>query len=125
MTKKTPDMPDQGGSWERMLRARAVQNTAAEVQPVSEKELKIIVKRAKPAFLVPPLSWMIHPRLQRTIVLDQLGIEVWDLCDGRRSVETVVDEFARRHRLTFHEARVAVTEGMKLLVQRGALAIVE
>jgi len=125
MTKKPPPTPDPGATWERMLRAVPVPNVAAGVQRISEDELKITVKRRKPAFLIPPLSWFIRPRLQRTIVLDGLGAEVWDLCDGKRTVEDVTDDFARRHRLTFHEARLAVTEYLKRLVQRGALAIVE
>jgi len=60
---------------------------------------------------------------KRTLRLDRLGSEVWDLCDGQRTGEGVVDDFAQRHRLTFHEARAAVTVYLKTLVQRGALAL--
>ena len=55
--------------------------------------------------------------------LDRLGSQVWQLCDGVRTVEDVVDEFARLHRLTFHEARASVTAYLKMLVQRGVLAM--
>ncbi len=122
-----PDcMPaDEGpdGSWKRMLRTRPVQNTAADVKQEGEKGVRITVKKIKPFFLIPPLSWIIRPRLTGSVLLDGLGSQVWDMCTGERTVEDIVDEFARRHRLTFHESRVAVTNYMKLLVERGALAM--
>ena len=55
--------------------------------------------------------------------LDKLGTEVLELCDGSRRVEEIVDEFAAKHRLTFHESRVAVTGFLRSLVQRGLIAI--
>jgi len=119
------DILAQTVSWRRMLQARAVQNAAAEVRREGEEELRITVRKRKPGFLVPPLNWVIRPRLERTIVLDRLGMEVWDLCDGTQTVEDVIDKFSLRQRLSFHEARVAVTGYIKTLVQRGALAIVE
>ena len=60
----------------------------------------------------------------RSVVLDRIGRTVWDLCDGQRTVERVVEEFAGRYGLTFHEARVSVTTYLKELVQRGALVMV-
>ncbi len=48
---------------------------------------------------------------------------MWNLCDGQRSVEDIIDEMSRRHRLSFHEARVAVTGLLRELIRRGALAI--
>jgi hypothetical protein len=115
--------PAADGSWRRMLLSKPVQNAAAEVKAEGQKGVRITVKKRRPFFLIPPLSWFIRPRLTGTVLLDRLGTLVWDLCTGDRTVEQIVDEFARRHRLTFHESRVAVTNYMKLLVERGALAM--
>ena len=115
----------QKASWRRMLQARPARNVATTIHRHDDRELRITVRKRKPAYLVPPLTWAIRPKLQRTIVLDPLGIEIWDLCDANRTVENIIDEFSDRHKLTFHEARVAVTEHLKTLVQRGALAVVE
>ena len=57
------------------------------------------------------------------MILDHLGVEVWERCDGTRTVEQVVDEFAQKHALSFHESRVMVTEYLRELIQRGVLAI--
>ena len=121
-TTDVTSAPD--GTWRKMLEARPVRNSAAEVLREEADALSIKVKMKKPRPLFPPLSWFVRPRTTRTIRLDRLGSQVWELCDGERTVEDVVDEFARRHRLTFHEARASVTAYLKLLVQRGVVAIV-
>jgi len=53
-----------------------------------------------------------------------LGRRLWQDCDGRRTVEEIVDRFRDEHRLTFHEARAAVSGYLQGLIQRGVLAIV-
>jgi hypothetical protein len=111
-------------SWRPMLAARPVRNRAASVSERGGGEVTVAVRVRRPAWLVPPLSWIVPLRPTRTVHLDRLGTEVWRLCDGERTVEQVVDAFAARHGLSFHEARVAVTSYLGGLVQRGALAVV-
>ena len=110
-------------SWKRMLDGRPVRNAAAEVSRESDGSLGLGVRRRPPSWV----AWLQRRAGRtpsRTLALDPVGAGIWDLCDGQRTVEAVVDEFARAHRLTFHEARVAVTPYLKTLVQRGALVIV-
>jgi len=106
-----------------MLEARPVRNAAAETVREASGELAIAVKRKRPRWHVPPLSWVVALKPTRTVRLDPLGAQVWELCDGERNVEAIVDAFALEHRLSFHEARVAVTGYLSQLVQRGALAV--
>jgi hypothetical protein len=117
-----PAPPDP--SWRRLLDARPVRNAAARVDPEPNGGLRIRVRRQRPAWLVPPISWIVALRPERTLALDALGREAWEACDGQRRLEEIVDDFARAHALTFHEARVAVSNYLKQLVQRGALAVV-
>lgn len=124
--------------WKRMLAARPVQNVKADVRrpegwnlkgprrsddEAEALEITVSLKRAW-YLLVPPLSWIVRVGSTRTLRLDRLGARVWDLCDGKRTVEKIVDEFAELYGLSFHEARTSVTIYLKMLVQRGALAIV-
>ena len=111
------------GSWRRMLEARPVHNAAARMVSDDGDSMTIYVKSARPWYLVPPLSWIVPVRAERKTELDNLGSEVWRLCDGDRTVETIVDAFAAKHRLTFHEARIGVTGYLRTLIQRGVLAI--
>ncbi len=109
-------------SWRRMLEATPVVNEAAQVTP-DGPGLAVTVPLQAPPGRAKPLSWLLLARKERTVRLDALGKQVWDLCDGTRTVEGIVDAFAQRHHLTFHESRVSVTEYLKRLVQRGALAV--
>ncbi len=111
------------GSWRGMLLARPVPNFVARVENAGRDGLRIAVATVKPWYFVPPVSWIVPLSKERTVVLDSVGAYIWRLCDGERTVENIVDEFAAKHRLTFHEARAAVTGYMKLLVQRSVLAI--
>lgn len=126
MSKKGKDsvQPTQVVSWKKMLEARPVRNVAADFQSSEEGEVSIQVSKRKPVFLIPPFSWFIRPNLKHTVRLDKIGTQIWKLCDGQRTVEDVIDEFSKIYKLSFHEARVSVTGYIKLLIQRGVIAII-
>jgi hypothetical protein len=62
-------------------------------------------------------------RAEKGFALDTIGREVFEACDGQRDVETIVEEFAARHRLRFAEARASVALFLKTLVQRKIIAL--
>jgi hypothetical protein len=70
-----------------------------------------------------PLSWALPFRPEKGVALDQLGTEVWRACDGARTVERIIDEFAERHRVRFHEARNSVVSFLHSLLQRNLLVL--
>jgi hypothetical protein len=111
------------GNWEQQLRSRPLRNQAARIESDTRDAVTIVVKQERPAYMKPPLTWIVPHRPERKAELDALGSEVWHLCDGRRTVEEIVDRFAASHGLTFHESRVAVTEYISSLIKRGVLAI--
>ena len=110
--------------WRGMLRARPTRNTAARAVENGSAGVTLYIKRRRPAWLVPPVSWVVPYTAEREILLDALGRQVWQCCDGQSTVEDIVDRFKDEHRLTFHEARAAVTGYLRKLIQRGVLAIV-
>ncbi|MDD5679471.1 MAG: PqqD family protein [Kiritimatiellae bacterium] len=111
-------------AWRPMLESRPYPNSAAEVALQPDGTVQIAVKLKKMKWLIPPLSWLIRPGLRRRYHLqDKVAVTIWKLCDGQHSTEAIVDEFAQRYALTFHEARAAVTEYLKTLVQRGIIAV--
>ncbi len=105
-----------------MLRSVPLPNTAARFEAEGET-LHVYVRRVKPWFMVPPLSWIVPFRMERRVTLDSLGLRLLRLCDGERTVEAIIDIFAEENGLTFHESRAAVTQYMKALIQRGVLAV--
>lgn len=83
----------------------------------------LAVPTKKPGFLFPPISWVIRPPKERLTELDPIGASIWRACDGTQSVETLTENFALEHQLSFHESRVSVTGYVKMLILRGALAV--
>ena len=55
---------------------------------------------------------------ERNLELDRLGRELYDLCDGRRTVEEIVDIYIERWKLSFFEARGLVLSFLRSLVQK-------
>lgn len=110
-------------SWRRMLAAKPQPNLAAEIVEESATRVRVAIRLKMPKWLVPPLTLVVKPRRRRIFELDPVGVEVWRACDGQRTVEEIVEAFAEQHALTFHEARVAVTNFLHSLIQRGLIAI--
>ena len=72
----------------------------------------------------PPLSWLLPFKHEKGIALDSLGREVLEACDGKSTIERIVEDFANRHQLRFHEARQSVLMFLKMLVERNVVALV-
>lgn len=115
---------DSPTSWKQMLQAVMTHNLAADTQLNQEGRLVITVKNRKPAYMVPPISWFVHYSPTRQITLDKIGTDIWKWCDGKNTVEAIVDNFKDVHKLTFHEARASVVDYLKKLIQRGIVAVI-
>lgn len=112
-----------GGDWRAMLAAHPVRNTAAAVREKGENTVTVVVKTRKPNYIIPPISWFVPYRPEREITLDAIGSRLWRWCDGQRTVEDVIDLFKDAYDLSFHEARAAVVDYLRQLIQRGILAV--
>ena len=71
-----------------------------------------------------PLAYFMPIRNEKGVALDALGQEVFRACDGVRTTETIVEEFAARHQIRFHDARIAVLSFLKSLIERNLVALV-
>jgi len=110
-------------SVEKFLASVPYRNEAMEVEPVG-KGLLLSVPVRRPRWLVPPLSWVLPWSGYRRVELDEPGTEVFNLCDGKRSVEEIIETFAENHKLSFREGQVAVTQFLRELLKRGIIALV-
>ena len=108
-----------------VLEAIPVRNEAIRAERKSENETVVWVPVKRRWFMGPPLSWLMPFSKERGVGLDRLGTEVWDACDGKRRTEELVEEFAARHHLTFHEARISVLTFLRELTRRGLVAMVK
>ena len=123
MTKSRPDRPSREQVVSRLLAAVPQKNEAATVERTAEGMLVSIPVR-RPRWLVPPISWVVPFSQKRRVELDAAGRLVLESCDGRRTVEEVIERFAGEHKLSFRESQLAVTQFLRELVKRGVIAIV-
>jgi hypothetical protein len=108
---------------ERLLDAVPTANAAVRVERRGESVVLYVPIRRR-FWMGPPLSWLLPFRNERGFALDALGEEVFSACDGQRTLEQIVEAFAARHRIRFHEARLAVTQFLKTLSERNLVALV-
>lgn len=59
----------------------------------------------------------------RQIALDDVGSCVWELCDGNRSIDSVVGAVVKSQQLTRREAEVSVTTFLQMLAKRNLVGL--
>jgi hypothetical protein len=108
---------------EKLLDAVPTANSAVRVERHGESVVLFVPIR-KRFWMGPPFSWVLPYRKEKGFALDALGAEVFSACDGERTLEQIIEGFADRHRLRFHEARLAVTQFLRTLSERNLVALV-
>ena len=63
--------------------------------------------------------------MTRKLQLDELGTQVWDLIDGRITVQRLIQRFADNYQLQLKEAEVSVTRFLRELGRRGIVGLRE
>lgn len=61
--------------------------------------------------------------MTRQLQLDLLGTVVWDLLDGQRSVQMLIERFAAQYQLQTREAEISVTQFLRELGRRGIIGM--
>jgi hypothetical protein len=115
--------PDTVPRWRGMLHARLVANAAVRVEQEGPTGMRVAVPVRPRWWARPPLTWVFPLRAERRFALDDVGRALWEAGRKRRRLRLAVADFARSQRLSFHEARVALTPMLQTLVERGILAL--
>ena len=66
--------------------------------------------------------WFKLPEHKR-IELDQIGSDVWELCDGNRSVEAISRRISETYKLNKRQAQTSVTAYLKMLADRRLIGL--
>jgi len=106
------------------LRAKPVANRAISVIPASDGGALVKIPMRRPNWLIPPLSWIIPFSSHRQVRLDAVGLGVFNLCDGKKTVERIIEEFAKTNKLSFREGQLPVTQFLRQMTERGIIVIV-
>ena len=121
---KKPLKPKQADWTAQTLSAIPHANRSMQLQRRGNGTALATIPLRKPAYLIRPLTWILPFSSVRRVELDRLGLSVFDLCDGLRTVEAIIEEFAIRHKLSFREAQLPVMQFLRELTNRGIVAIV-
>lgn len=82
--------------------------------------LKIPRLRSRWADLV--ARWLQVPDFKK-IELDEIGSDVWAMCDGKTSVEMIAKAIGASYRLNKRQSEVSVTAYLKMLAERRLIAV--
>lgn len=109
---------------DQFLRARPMRNESMLLDRRPDGTTLARIPIRKPSWMVPPLTWLVPYSSHKRIELDTVGSAVLELCDGRNTVEHIIERFAEDEKLSFREAQLPVTQFLQKLAERGMMAIV-
>ena len=79
------------------------------------------------ASLAPPRwgRWLfrVPPGATKTYELDAIGVFVWNLCDGRTSVQQIIRKLAQHYNLNLREAEVPTIQFLQTLARKGLIGM--
>jgi hypothetical protein len=83
--------------------------------------IDLVIRGPRPKGL---LSRFMPETIEQRFKLDELGTAVYDLIDGERTAEQVMNDFAGTYRLNKREAEVSVAAFLRMLAERKIISIV-
>jgi hypothetical protein len=69
------------------------------------------------------LGWDDRKTWTKKLQLDELGTAVWDLLDGKRTVQKITQLFAKKYKLLPKEAELSVSRFLMELGKRGLIGL--
>lgn len=103
---------------EAMFNSKPVRNDQLEWKKNDEGEVVVTLKRDT-SLKVRILSKLFWIPGEKTLVLDQIGTQVWDMCDGRTMVSAMIRRLSETHQLNLKEAEISLLAYLKKLGQKG------
>jgi len=130
LRRKKPKAPRLARS--DFLRLKPVRNPMVEWKRDEEGKVRITIplkklssqdegrKRRRIGFL---FRFFPEPKEKR-IQLDEIGSDVWELCDGERTVKDIVDHLCEKYKLLPMEVEVPLNRYLDSLVKRGLIGFI-
>jgi len=106
---------------EQALRLYPLRNPVVRYE-TGENDCIMLIVPVRPRGLWRLLGKFFKLPREHRIELDETGSTVWSLCDGRHSVESIVQKLMRQYKLERREAEYALFVFLDTLVRRGFIA---
>ena len=106
-----------------MLSSRPARNEALDWEKTDDGEVQITVIRQR-NWKIRLLSKIFYIPKKRKITLDELGTEVWSLCDGKTAVAEMIEALSKKYQLNRKEAEISLLTYLKTLGQKRFIGFV-
>lgn len=103
-----------------MLDSRPVRNEAIQWERDENGEVCITLVRTK-TWKVNLLSKFFYIPERRKLILDEVGSGVWEMCDGKTSVENMIRRMSAQYKLNLKESEVSLLHYLRQLGQKRLL----
>jgi hypothetical protein len=111
----------------RAKSATAKREEFLAARPRRAAEAKLERRKDGSAMVKIPIHsrWLFRlpPGAVKTFELDEMGLWVWDLCDGEATLLDVIRKFAEKYRLSVRESEVATVKFLEMLATRRLMRI--
>ncbi len=105
----------------QQLSAKPVRLVAAELQPIDSGGAKITVP-LRPR-RVHRLLLRFPENATKTFELDSVGVYVWQICDGKTSVQSLIIKVSKHLKISPREAEVATMTFLQTLMKKGLIGL--
>jgi hypothetical protein len=109
---------------EASLRLRPVVNEAARVVPLAGGRVRLSVPLRRP-WWARGLRALLPLSEHKNIELDDLSAQILGWCDGRTTLEAMLERHRSRWRLSFFEARGSLLAFFRPLLRNGAIVFLD
>ena len=107
---------------EAMLKSKPARNDALTWEKNEDGEVIITVERRSDwkARVLSKIFWIPE---NRTMMLDQIGAQVWEMCDGKTTVDGMIRKLSADHKLNLKEAEVSLLTYLKSLGKKHLIGV--
>ena len=104
---------------------------ALNVKPVQLVQGKLVTTQDGDSKLTIPMNstrwsgWLFRlPKgATKTFELDELGVFIWNSCDGKTSVQQMIRRLSRERKLTLREVEMATLQFLQTLIRKGLVGV--
>ena len=107
---------------EQSLSAIPIQNQAVEVSRDDTGLISISIPRRE-AWWVSLLAKVFFVPEEKRVGLDEIGSYVWELCDGKNDVRSIIGQFQKKYRLNRKEAELSMLNYFKMLAKKKLIGL--
>lgn len=106
---------------EQVLSAIPVRNPKLEWKRTVDGKIIVVLRRRNDWLgkLVGALFCV--PEMREVVLSDRIGTEVWEMCDGKHTIERMTSRIARKYRLTEREAEASLITFLNRMARRGMI----